>query len=155
MKVSEAMTREVRVANPNLSICDVACIMAELDAGALPISEHDRLVGMVTAHDFVVRAVAEGKSAMRTKVREIMSREVLFCYEDQDLEEVAKSMAAEKIWRMPVLDRDKRLVGMISLGDLASREEHPARRPVAEIYQLNGRDSRGQLCRLTQSQKGA
>lgn len=122
MKVSNAMSRDVRVANPAQTIRDAARLMAEIDAGSLPVGDNDRLVGMITDRDIAVRAVAEGKSP-DTKVSEIMSQEVLYCFEDQDLEDVSRNMADVKVRRMPVVDRDKRLVGIISLGDLARSEE--------------------------------
>src|SRR5258705_8020186 len=114
MKVSEAMTRDVRVANPNETIRDAARMMGEINAGSLPVGENDRLVGVITDRDIAIRAVAEGK-APTTKVSEIMSREVLYCFDDQDVEEVAQNMADVKVRRMPVVNREKRLVGIISL----------------------------------------
>ena len=122
MRVSEAMTREVRVATPGQSIRDVAKIMDEINAGSVPVGEDDRLVGMITDRDIAIRAVAEGKSPT-TKVGDIMSDEVLYCFDDQDLEEVAQNMSEMKIRRLPVVNRDKRLVGIISLGDLARNED--------------------------------
>src|SRR5688572_32801984 len=86
MRVSEAMTRDVRVANPGQTICDVAKIMAEIDAGAVPVGENDRLVGMITDRDIAVRAVAAGKGP-DTPVREVMSQEVKYCFDDEDLED--------------------------------------------------------------------
>ena len=112
MKVSEAMTRDVRVANPNETIRDAARMMAEINAGSLPVGENDRLVGVITDRDIAVRAVAEGK-APTTKVRDVMSPEVLYCYDDQDLDDVAKNMGDVKVRRMPVVNRDKRLVGIL------------------------------------------
>ena len=121
MKVSEAMTRDVRVANPNETIRDAARVMAEINAGVLPVGENDRLVGMITDRDIAVRAVAEGK-APSTKVRDVMSSEVLYCYDDQDVDEVARNMGDVQVRRLPVVNRDKRLVGIISLGDVACSE---------------------------------
>ncbi len=118
MKVSEAMTHDVCLATPDQSICDAAKVMAQIDAGALPVEQDDRLIGVITDRDIAVRAVAEGKSP-DTKVREVMSREVLYCYEDQDLDDVLRNMGTVKVRRLPVLSRDKRLVGIISLGDVA------------------------------------
>lgn len=118
MKVSEAMTHDVRLATPDQTICEAAKTMAQIDAGALPVEEQDRLVGVITDRDIAVRAVAEGKSPS-TKVADVMSREVLYCYEDQDLDDVLRNMGAVKVRRLPVLNRDKRLVGIISLGDVA------------------------------------
>lgn len=122
MKVSKCMTRDVQLANPTQTIQEAARMMAELDAGALPIAQDDRLVGMITDRDIAVRAVAEGKSP-DTPIREIMSPEVLYCFDDQELKDIARNMGEMKIRRLPVVNRDKRLVGIISLGDLALKEE--------------------------------
>lgn len=118
MKVREAMTHDVCLTSPDQTISDAAKVMAAIDAGALPVEQDDRLVGVITDRDIAVRAVAEGKSP-ETKVRDVMSREVLYCYEDQDLDAVTRNMATVKVRRLPVLSRDKRLVGIISLGDVA------------------------------------
>jgi CBS domain-containing protein len=122
MRVSEAMTREVRVANPGQSIREVAKIMAEIDAGSMPVGENDRLVGMITDRDIAIRAVAIGKGP-DTPVREVMSEEVKYCYDDEDLEHVAKNMGDIQMRRLPVVNRDKRLVGIVSLGDIAQKED--------------------------------
>lgn len=121
MKVREAMTRDVRLVRPDQTIRDAAKLMAELDIGALPVEENDRLVGMITDRDIAVRAVAEGKSP-DTRVRDAMSKEVKYAYEDQSIEEVTQNMGDLRVRRLPVLDRDKRLVGILSLGDLAIDE---------------------------------
>src|SRR5215831_2421904 len=123
MKVSKCMTRDVQLATPTQTLRDVARMMAELDAGALPVQQDDRLVGMITDRDIVVRAVAQGKSP-DTLVQEVMSREVLYCFEHQELKDIARNMGEVKVRRLPVVNRDKRLVGIISLGDLALKEEH-------------------------------
>jgi CBS domain-containing protein len=118
MLVSEAMTTDVKIANPNQSIRDAARVMAQIDAGILPVGEHDHLIGMITDRDIAVRAVGAGKGP-DTPIREIMTEEVKYCFEDDDLDEVAENMADIKVRRLPVLDRDKRLVGILSLADLA------------------------------------
>jgi CBS domain-containing protein len=122
MKVKDAMSRDVQVASPTQSIRDAAKIMAKIDSGVLPVGENDRLVGMITDRDIAIRAVAEGK-APTTKVRDIMSDEVLYCFDDQDLDEVAQNMSNTKVRRLPVVNREKRLVGIISLGDVARNED--------------------------------
>jgi len=138
MKVSEAMTRDVRVANPNESIRDAARMMAEINAGSLPVGENDRLIGVITDRDIAVRAVAEGK-APTTKIRDIMSPEVLYCFDDQELDDVAKNMGDVKVRRMPVVNRDKRLVGIISIGDVACNEDlETAGDAVAQVSQPGG-----------------
>lgn|SRR5512143_4015464 len=122
MKVREAMTQDVRLASPDQTICDAAKIMAQIDAGALPVEQDDRLVGVITDRDIAVRAVAAGK-APDTKVRDVMSREVLYCYDDQDLDAVIRNMGTIKVRRLPVVNRDKRLVGIVSFGDLARHHQ--------------------------------
>ena len=122
MRVSEAMTREVRVASPDQTICEVAKIMKEIDAGSMPVGDNDRLVGVITDRDIAVRAVAEGKGP-DTKVRDVMSKEqVMYCYEDDDTSNVAKNMAQIQVRRLPVVNRDKRLVGIVALADIAQSE---------------------------------
>jgi len=122
MKVSDVMSRDVQLASPKQSIRDAAKMMAKIDAGALPVEENDRLVGVITDRDITVRAVAEGK-APSTKVRDVMSQEVLYVFDDQDLEAVARNMAEMKVRRMPVVNREKRLVGILSFGDLARHDD--------------------------------
>jgi CBS domain-containing protein len=121
MKVKEAMTRDVRLVKPDQPISEAAKLMAELDIGALPVEESDRLVGMITDRDIAVRAVAMGRGP-DTPVSEVMSREIKYCYEDQSIDEVTQNMGELRIRRLPVLTRDKRLVGILSLGDLAIDE---------------------------------
>lgn len=118
MKVSEVMSRSVRTTNPNASIQEAARMMAEIDAGALPVGENDRLVGMLTDRDIAVRAVAQGRGP-EAKVRDVMTDDVRYCFEDDEIESIARNMADEKVSRLPVMNRDKRLVGIVSLGDIA------------------------------------
>jgi CBS domain-containing protein len=141
MRVSEAMTRDVRVATPGQSIRDVAKIMGEIDAGALPVGENDRLIGMITDRDIAIRAVAQGKGP-DTPVRDVMSTEqVLYCYDDEDLDHVAKNMGDEQVRRLPVVNREKRLVGIVSLGDLATRERKAGSKAVSGVSQPGGQHS--------------
>jgi len=121
MQIREAMSSEVKIANPNQTIRDAARLMAELDCGCLPVGEDGRLVGMITDRDIAVRAVAAGRS-LKTPIREVMSLEVKYCFEDAQVDEVAQNMADIKVRRLPVLDHGKRLVGIISLGDIALTE---------------------------------
>ena len=121
MKVSEAMTRDVRIASPEETICDAAKAMAALDAGSLPVGDNDRLIGMITDRDIAVRAVAEHKGP-DTPIREVMTQEVKYCFEDEDLDHVAANMGDLRVRRLPVMSRDKRLVGILSLGDVALAE---------------------------------
>ena len=122
MKVSKIMTRDVTLLNPNQTICVAASLMAEIDAGALPVGENDRLVGMITDRDIVIRAVAQGKSA-DTKVAEVMSKEVLYCFDTDEIDDVTRNMGKARVRRLPVVNRDKRLVGIVSLGDVARNDD--------------------------------
>lgn len=141
MRVSEAMTRDVRVATPGQSIRDVAKIMAEIDAGAMPVAENDRMIGMITDRDIAIRAVAQGKGP-DTPVRDVMSQEqVLYCYDDEDLDHVAKNMGEVQVRRLPVVNREKRLVGIVSLGDLAQKERKAAGKAVSGVSQPGGQHS--------------
>jgi CBS domain-containing protein len=118
MKISEVMTREVRMVGPDHTIADAAKLMAELDAGVLPVANSERLVGMVTDRDIVIRGVAAGLGP-KAKVSEVMTDDVKYCYEDDTCENVAKNMGEIQVRRLPVLSREKRLVGIVSIGDLA------------------------------------
>ncbi len=118
MQVSEAMTRNVRVANIDETIEQAAQLMAGLDAGVLPVSEEKRLVGMITDRDIAIRAIALGKGP-DTKVRDVMTDDVKYCFDDQEIEDVTRDMGNVQLRRLPVIDRDKRLVGILSLGDVA------------------------------------
>lgn len=139
MKVSECMTRDPIVANPDQTICEAAQLMCDCDSGSLPVGENDRLVGMITDRDITVRAVAKNLGP-DTPVREVMSEEVLYCFEDDDIKDVAGNMGDQQVRRLPVLTREKRLVGIISLGDLAKgAPPKTAGQTVAEITRPGGK----------------
>lgn len=142
MKVREAMTRDVRIATPNESIRQAAQAMSEIDAGVLPVGENDRLVGMITDRDIAIRAVAAGKSP-RTPISDIMSADVCYCFDDQDIGDVAANMGEIKVRRLPVLNRDKRLVGILSLGDmaLADGQDKPTTEALCGISEPGGQHS--------------
>jgi CBS domain-containing protein len=126
MKVAECMTVEVEIVGPDQPIREAAQFMLRADAGAMPVGEGDRLVGMVTDRDIAVRAVAEGRGP-DTPVRDVMTDEVLFCFEDDEVEEVAMKMSDAQVRRMPVLSReDRALVGIVSLGDLSRSDQSDA-----------------------------
>jgi CBS domain-containing protein len=122
MRVSECMTRGVWVVEPGDTIEQAAQAMAEIDAGILPVGENDRLVGIVTDRDIAIRGIGQGRSA-NTSVREVMSPEVRYCFIDDDADKVLENMAEIQVRRLPVLDRDKRLVGIVSITDLAGNGE--------------------------------
>jgi CBS domain-containing protein len=135
------MTRDVRIASPNQTIQDAAKMMSDVDAGVLPVGENDRLVGMITDRDIAVRAVAKGMKP-DTPVRDVMTSEVRYCFEDEDTEQVARNMGDQQVRRLPVVNRDKRLVGILSLGDLAVMQgSRPAGDALAEISQPGGQHS--------------
>lgn len=119
MKINDIMTRDVETLTPDQSICDAACAMAKADCGAILVQDGERLVGMVTDRDITIRAVAKGLSS-DTAVREVMTDEIRYCFEDEDVQHVAENMADNHVRRLPVMDRNKRLVGIVSLGNFAS-----------------------------------
>jgi CBS domain-containing protein len=126
MRIREVMTPDVEVASPDDTLETAAKMMGELDVGALPVGKNDRLVGMVTDRDIAVRGVAEGGDVGSMKLREIMTRRIKYCFEDEDTGAVATKMAEWQVRRLPVLNHDKRLVGIVSLGDLAIGDEGEA-----------------------------
>lgn len=124
MKIADVMTAEVDVVKPDQTIQQAASFMLRSDAGSIPVCDGEKLVGMVTDRDIAVRAVAEGMGP-DTPVRETMSDEVLYCFEDDDVEDVAAKMSENQVRRMPVVSReDSRLVGIVSLGDISRSNEH-------------------------------
>jgi CBS domain-containing protein len=115
-------------------------MMQEIDAGVMPVGENDRLIGMITDRDIAIRAVAAGKGP-DTPVREVMSSDVKYCYEDEDLDHVAKNMGDIQVRRLPVLDRSKRLVGILALADLAMKEKKAATQAVSGVSKPGGQHS--------------
>jgi CBS domain-containing protein len=126
MKMKDILTKDPQVIRPDAMICEAGRIMKENDIGMLPVCDGQRLVGALTDRDLTIRAIAEGYDPLKTKVRDVMTPKICWCFEDQDLEEVAQLMEERQIRRIAVLDRGKHLVGIASLGDFAvrSRNEH-------------------------------
>ena len=122
MQVQEIMTRDVSIVSPDDTLKTAATRMSQLDVGALPVSDGDRLTGMITDRDIAIRGIAEGMGPSAV-VREVMTPDVKYCFADQEVEEVAENMAELQLRRLPVLDRDKRLVGILSLCDIATSDE--------------------------------
>jgi len=120
MKVANVMTSNVRVVSPAQTIREAAELMFKENIGALPVGEQDRLVGMITDRDIAIRGIGQGRGP-DTKVHEVMSKEIKYCFEDEDLDHVSKNMADIQMRRLPVMNREKRLVGILSLGDLATK----------------------------------
>lgn len=120
MKVKEIMTREIDVVSPETTLRDAAERMNTLDVGVLPVCEKDQLVGVITDRDITVRATADGLDPFATQVGEVMSKDGLItCSEDEDVEAAAQMMREKQVRRLPVLDHDRRLVGILALGDVA------------------------------------
>ena len=119
MKIQEVMTADVSVVGPDTSILEIARKMRDADIGSTPVVENERLVGMVTDRDIVVRVIAEGGDARAKTARDAMSPGILYCFADDTVDAVLENMGDQQIRRLPVVDRDKRLVGVVSLGDLA------------------------------------
>lgn len=139
MKVSQVMTTEVKIADPSRTIQDAAKLMDKTDCGSLPVGEGDRLVGMITDRDIVIRAVAAGLPA-DTPIRDVMTKELKYCFEDDEVEDVAENMSEIQMRRLPVLNSKKRIVGIVSIGDLARSDDECAGEALAGIAQPgNGR----------------
>ncbi|HMC14859.1 MAG TPA: CBS domain-containing protein [Albitalea sp.] len=119
-QVAEAMTRGVRTMSPNDSIQLAAQAMDELNVGVVPVCDGDRLLGMVTDRDIAVRGVAQGRPPESTPLREVMSGDPLWCFEDDPLEQAIEQMRDAQVRRLPVVDRDRHLVGILSLGDVSA-----------------------------------
>jgi CBS domain-containing protein len=130
MNVRQIMTSDVECIEPTTTLKEAAQRMKTLDVGFLPVSEKDRLVGTVTDRDIAIRSVAEGHNVSKTKVSEIMTRDVFCCYDDQDVAECGRLMQEKEVRRMLVLDRDEKMIGVVSLGDIARTD---GEEPVAAI----------------------
>ncbi|MBW7849703.1 MAG: CBS domain-containing protein [Rhodospirillales bacterium] len=141
MQIREVMSRDVKIITPDTLVRDAARIMRDADTGFLPVGENDRLVGTVTDRDIALRAAAEGRDPNATPVRETMSPDIVYCFEDQDTAEAAKLMANRQIHRLAILNRDKRLVGVLSVGDIAERtgDEHAIGEAMEGISQPTGK----------------
>ena len=122
MKVSEVMTRNPEVVKASESIFNAACKLAGKDVGALPVEQDERLLGMITDRDIVVRVIADSRDPVKTKVEDVVSREPKFCYEDEDVAHVASNMDKLLVRRLPVMNRQKRLVGIVSIEDIRPRK---------------------------------
>jgi CBS domain-containing protein len=118
-QVKDVMTKDVEIINPNDSLKDAAEKMRTLNVGPLPVCDGDRLKGIITDRDIVVRAVSQGMDPNQTRVSQAMTDEIEYVYEDDDISQVSRKMKDEQIRRILVVNRDKRLVGIVALGDLA------------------------------------
>ena len=134
IQVSDVMTRGVRSLSPTDSVVQAAQAMQELDVGAIPVCNGDRLVGIVTDRDLVVRGLAQARLDPNTPIDQVMSRQPLWCFENQPLEDVMAYMQKSQVRRVPVIDQENHLVGMVSLGDLAVKgDEQQAGRALRAI----------------------
>lgn len=140
MKISDIMTRDVRLADPDMSIQQVAQTMSEIDSGFMPVGENDRLVGTITDRDIAIRAIGRGQGP-ETRVRDVMSTNVKYCFESDEVSEVARNMAEIQVRRLPVVNAEKRLIGVVSLGDIALEDGLDADAEAA----LSGISEPGQL----------
>jgi CBS domain-containing protein len=142
MQVQQIMTRDVILADPNMTIRDAARKMRADNIGAIPVGENDRLIGVVTDRDITMRAVAEDRSPGTTSVRDVMSEHVYYCFEDDDVEEAAQIMADHQVRRLPVLNRDKRLVGVVALADIGRDEPEAAQTALEGISEPSDKERR-------------
>lgn len=133
-QLKDLMSRDVKVISPEMTIQDAAQTMSEGDFGMMPVGEDDRMIGTISDRDIAIFAVAEGKGP-DTKIREVMSDGIAWAYEDDSVEKAAKIMSEWQVRRLPVVNRDKRLVGIVALGDFAveSSEIKPAAQALSEI----------------------
>jgi CBS domain-containing protein len=133
-QLKDLMSRDVKVINPDMTICEAAQKMRDGDFGMLPVGEDDRMIGTISDRDIAIRAVAEGLDA-DTKVREVMTDGIAWAYEDDSVEKAANIMSERQVRRLPVVNREKRLVGIVALGDFAveSSEIKPAAKALSEI----------------------
>ncbi len=134
MKVSDVMTSDVQLCTTEDTVREAAEAMAQLEVGLLPVAEDDHLVGMITDRDLAVRVLGKGRGP-DTKIKAVMTPDVKYCFEDQDLESVCSNMGDIQVRRLPVLNRQKRLVGILSLGDIARSHERDA--TAASLQQIS------------------
>lgn len=133
-QLKDLMSRDVKVISPDMTIGEAARRMRDGDFGMMPVGENDRMIGTISDRDIAIRAVADGKDA-DTKVRDVMSEGIAWAYEDESVEQVAKIMSERQVRRLPVVNRDKRLVGIVALGDFAVEKSEilPAAQALSEI----------------------
>lgn len=124
-QIKDVMSKNFKWMAPDSPISQVAQQMRDMDCGFMPLAENDKMVGMITDRDIAIRAIAEGKNPAEVKARDIMTPKTYYCYDDQDVEEVCNNMGEIQVRRLPVVNRDKRLVGIVSMGDLAQAASRP------------------------------
>jgi CBS domain-containing protein len=124
-QIKDVMTPNFKWMAPDSPVAQVAQQMRDMDCGFMPLAENDKMVGMITDREITIRAVAEGKNPADLQAREIMTAKTYYCFDDQDVEEVCNNMGEIQVRRLPVVTRDKRLVGIVSMGDLAQVASRP------------------------------
>jgi CBS domain-containing protein len=135
MQIREVMTTPVSVARPHTSVAEMAKRMRDEDIGAVPVADGDKLVGMVTDRDLVTRGIAETVDMSLVRARDVMSPRVLYCFDSDTVEDVLVNMREQQVRRLPVVNREKRLVGMVSIGDLSQPEAKRAGEALKGISQ--------------------
>jgi CBS domain-containing protein len=142
MKIAKVMSRDVELIKPETTLREAAAVMIRIDAGALPVTDGKKVVGMITDRDIAVRGIAQGKGP-DDPVRDAMSQEVKYCFEDEDAAHVAENMAELQVRRLPVMDREKRLVGIVSLADLTKSSLPTTTKALHGISQPGGQHNQG------------
>jgi CBS domain-containing protein len=143
MQVRELMSSDIEMIAPDTSIQDAARRMRDADVGALPVGENDELIGMVTDRDIVVRGVAEGIADGNATVRDVLTDELTFCFEEDDVDDAANLMADRQVRRLPVLSADKKLVGMLALADISRTDVDAGGAALGDISQPSGGQQAG------------
>ena len=133
MKIREIMTSNVECLSPEASLKEVAGEMKALDVGFIPVCDGDRLIGTVTDRDSVIRAVAEGNDVTTARARDVMTREIIYAFDDEDVKDAAEKMREKDIRRVLILDRSRRLVGVVSIGDISKVEEKVSGKTLRDI----------------------
>jgi CBS domain-containing protein len=133
MKVREIMTSNVECLSPESNLREIAQKMKSLDVGFIPVCENDRLVGTVTDRDIVIRAIAESRDINNTQARGVMTRDIVYAFEDEDVKDVAEKMRDKDVRRILILDKSKRLVGVVSIGDISKVEEKVSGKTLRDI----------------------
>ncbi len=124
MKVKNAMHKGAEWVAPETPVAQVAKKMRELDVGSIPVGENDKLIGMVTDRDITCRAVANGRDLGKLTARDVMTKGIIYCRDSEELDDALRIMESRKIRRLPVIDEKKRMVGMLSLGDISHAASH-------------------------------
>ena len=124
-QIKDVMSTNFKWMAPDSPVAKVAQEMNNLDCGFMPLAENDKMIGMITDRDITIRGVAQNMDLQNTQARELMTEKTYYCYDDQDIEEVCNNMGEIQVRRLPVVNRDKRLVGIVSMGDLAQQASRP------------------------------